>query len=98
MVASILNTATSGLISTGLATQMRANNTVNMQTPEFESTQPVRTSVESGGVSVSGQRGGRVELSNELLGLMQEEHSFTSNAAVFRTADDMYREAADLKK
>ena len=97
MVSSLLGVATSGLISTGLATQMRANNTVNVLTEDFETTQPVRQSLNPG-VKVVGQRGGRIALSNELLGFMQEEYSFKSSATVFRAVDEMYKKAVELKK
>ena len=97
MVSSIFGVATSGLISTGLATQMRANNTVNVLTEDFETTQPVRQSLNPG-VKVTGQRGARIALSNELLGLMREEYSFKLNVTVFRAADEMYKKTVELKK
>lgn len=102
MINSILNTATSGLISTGLATNLRANNTVNVLTPGYTTQQPQRVTqgdpTQGGaGVSVVAKPGGPVELTTELVGLMQEEHSFKANAATFRTADEMYQEIAALK-
>ncbi len=78
--------ATSALLAAQKSVQIRANNIVNAQTPDFKPTAPALvSSAPSGGVAVFAQDvNGPVNLINESIGLVTASAQYEAAAALIK--------------
>lgn len=103
---SILTTATSGLRASALRANSAANNIANVNTPGYTATHVAQSTVVSGvrgnlegGTGVSAQLlGGElpVDLTNEIVALVEAEATYKANAEVIRTAGKLTKAALDI--
>lgn len=92
----VLPIAASGLSAASAATAIRANNIVNVATPEFKAAQPVYTSTINGGVAVFAQEAGRpTSLIIDMLGLKSALNQYQAAAALVTRTDDMHKALLD---
>lgn len=101
-ISSALSSAVSGLAANAASVQAVAGNIANANTPGYRAVR-VRTSsvvtgggYSPGGVQVTSVRQGEVDLAREFTRLIQAEISYTANAQVVRTADDLARKLIDV--
>ena len=82
------------------AVQAVAVNVANANTPGYRAVRVRTSSVvvgsSAGGVQVTRVRQGEVNLVREFTRLIQAEISYTANAQVVRTADDLARKIIDV--
>ncbi len=103
-VSGVLSTAVSGLHASALQYRISANNVVNANTPNYEAKE-VRTLSQAAGLDQTGTggivtsivEGGDVDLAGEFINMIQAKISYTANAEVITTAEDMLGALLDIK-
>ncbi len=101
-ISSALSSAVSGLAANAASVQAVAENVANANTPGYRAVRVRTSSViagggsSAGGVQVTRVRQGDVNLVREFSRLIQAEISYTANAQVVRTADDITHELIDV--
>ncbi|MEL7028165.1 MAG: flagellar basal body rod C-terminal domain-containing protein [Pseudomonadota bacterium] len=98
--------ALAGLQAASTRAAVRAQNISNMLTPGYQSAEPVQTSTPAGPtVTVNAPPPvapapqslfADVDLPREFVDLQMAKRAFEASAAVFKTADEMSKEAIDL--
>ncbi len=102
-ISSALSSAVSGLAANAAAVQAVAVNVANANTPGYRAVRVRTSSVivgaagsSPGGVQVTRVRQGEVSLVREFTRLIQAEISYSANAQVVRTADDLASKIIDV--
>ena len=101
-ISSALSSAVSGLAANAAGVQAVAENVANANTPGYRAVRVRTSSVvtgaapSAGGVQVTRVRQGEVNLVREFTRLIQAEISYTANAQVVRTADDLTHRLIDV--
>ncbi len=99
-ISSALSSAVSGLAANAAAVQAIAENVANVNTPGYRAVRVRTSSVvagsSAGGVQATRVREGEVNLVRQFTRLIQAEISYTANAQVVRTADDITRKLIDV--
>ena len=107
---SILSVAASGLNAASAQLNATANNIANLDTPKYQAQRVDLVELSTGGVAVGGitrdttprtpgldgQSGSNVDLAHEAVDLIREKALYSANAAVIRTADQMYGSLLDI--
>lgn len=89
--------ATSALIAAQQTAHIRANNIVNVQTPDFQPTAPALVSeAPTGGVAVFAQEvDGPVNLVRETVGLIAASSQYKAAASLIRTDEELSKTLLD---
>ncbi len=103
-ISSALSSAVSGLAANAASVQAVAENVANVNTPGYRAVRVLTSSIiagagagsSPGGVQVSRRREGEVNLVRQFTRLIQAEISYTANAKVIRTADDLARKVINV--
>lgn len=104
-VSGALSTAISGLHANALQFRVAANNVVNANTPDYQAKE-VRTFSQVagdgqnnavGGVTTSIVEGGEVDLATEFISMIQAKISYTANAKVIESSEEMIGALLDIK-
>lgn len=92
----ILPIAASGLSAASAAAAVRADNIVNVATPQFTAAEPVYSPTVNGGVAVFAQETGRpTSLVIDMIGLKSALNQYAAAAALVTRSDDMHKALLD---
>jgi flagellar basal-body rod protein FlgC len=101
-ISGALSSAVSGLAANAASVQAVAENVANANTPGYRAVE-VRASsaiagggASPGGVKFTRVRQGEVDLARQFTRLIQAEISYSANAQVVRTADNLARKLIDV--
>ncbi|MDX2142421.1 MAG: hypothetical protein SFV19_03610 [Rhodospirillaceae bacterium] len=92
----VLSIAASSLTAAASATAIRANNIVNVATPEFKASAPVYNSIPNGGVAVSAQEINQpANLVLDIIGLRSALQQYKAAATLVDAGSDMNKALLD---
>ncbi|MDP9174935.1 MAG: flagellar basal body protein [Planctomycetota bacterium] len=94
----VLSIAASGLQAAQAQLAVAANNIANVNTPNYHAQRVDLVELTGGGVGVSGtsSTGSGTDLATELTNLSQATLLYKANAAVLKTADQMFGSLLDI--